>query len=218
MRLAFFGPPGGGKGTQAKRVLADARAVQISTGDLLRDHQERKTPLGLKAQEFMGKGALVPDDLVNEVLRERLTQKDARDGFILDGYPRTLGQLQSLEALLADLKMPVEKWLFIDVPLSAIEERVLGRRTCKKCGETYHIKFSPSPAGDKCAVCGGELYQRPDDSKEKLAKRFDAYKKDTLPVIDALRKRGKLIEIMAGTQKPDEVEALVRKALGLKAK
>src|SRR4051812_11928776 len=128
MRLAFFGPPGGGKGTQASRVFADAHAVPISTGDLLREAVAKKTPLGVRASEYMGKGGLVPDDLVNALLRERIVKADAREGFILDGYPRTMGQFQSLEALLADLKMPVEKWLFIDVPLSAIEERVVNRR------------------------------------------------------------------------------------------
>jgi adenylate kinase len=154
------------------------------------------------------------------ILKERITQADAREGYILDGYPRTLGQLRSLEALLADLKMPVEKWLFIDVPLTAIEERVLGRRTCKKCQASYHVKFNPSKNGDRCDKpgCQGELYQRPDDSAEKLKKRFDAYTNDTLPVIEALRKSGRLTEVSAGLKKPDEVEALVRKALGLKAK
>jgi adenylate kinase len=218
MRLAFFGAPGGGKGTQAKRVLADAKAVQISTGDLLRDAKEKGTPLGLRAKEFMDKGALVPDDLVNSMLRDRLVQKDAREGFILDGYPRTVAQLQSLEALLADLKMPMDKWLFIDVPLDAIEDRVLNRRTCKKCGEMYNLKFSPPKNPGICDKCGGELYQRSDDSSEKLATRFAAYRNDTIPVMDNLRRRKLLTEVQAGTKKPDEVEVLVRKALGLKAK
>src|SRR5271170_7302891 len=140
MRLAFFGPPGGGKGTQADRARKDAHAVPLSTGDLLRDHVAKKTPLGVRASEFMGNGNLVPDDLVNSILSERITQPDAREGFILDGYPRTLGQLASLESLLADLKMPVEHWLFINVPLSAIEERILNRRVCKKCGTTFNLK------------------------------------------------------------------------------
>lgn len=220
MRLAFFGPPGGGKGTQADRVKADAHAIPVSTGDLLREHVAKKTPLGVRASEFMGKGALVPDDLVNSILKERITQPDAREGFILDGYPRTLGQLASLDALLSDMKMPVEKWLFIDVPLNAIEERVLNRRVCKKCGYTFNVKTSPSKNGERCdrPGCDGELYIRPDDNAEKLKKRFDAYKTDTIPVIEALRKKGRLTEVTAGTKKPDEVEAMVRKALGLKAK
>ena len=220
MRLAFFGPPGGGKGTQSDRVKSDARAIPVSTGDLLREAVAKKTPLGVKASEFMGKGNLVPDDLVNSILKERITQPDAREGYILDGYPRTLGQLQSLEALLADLKMPVEKWVFIDVPLGSIEERVLNRRVCKACGKTFNAKSKPSTKGDRCDApgCTGELYTRPDDNAEKLKKRFDAYKTETLPVIDTLRKQGKLTEVHAGTKSADDVEALVRKALGLKAK
>jgi len=225
MRLAFFGPPGGGKGTQADMVKGDAHAVPVSTGDLLREHVALKTPLGVKASEFMGKGALVPDELVNAILKERISAPDAREGFILDGYPRTLGQLQSLEALLADLKMPIDKWVFIDVPLTAIEERVLNRRVCRKCGATFNVKTMPSKNGEKCdrlrddgGGCGGELYTRPDDSAEKLKKRFEAYKADTLPVIESLRKKGKLTEISAGTKSKDDVQALVRKALGLKAK
>jgi adenylate kinase len=218
MRLAFFGPPGGGKGTQADRVKKDAHAVPVSTGDLLREHVAKKTPLGVKANEFMTKGALVPDDLVNSILKERITQPDAREGFILDGYPRTVGQLESLEALLRDLKMPVETWLFIDVPLSAIEERVLNRRVCKQSGHTWNTKTNPSPKGDRCGIDGSELYTRPDDSVEKLKKRFEAYKNDTLPVIESLRKQGRLTEVSAGTMTADQVEAKVRSALHLKGK
>jgi adenylate kinase len=220
MRLAFFGPPGGGKGTQAERVKKDAHAVPVSTGDLLRENVANKTPLGVRASEFMGKGGLVPDELVNSILKDRIVRPDAREGFILDGYPRTLGQLHSLEALLKDLKMPVEHWLFINVPLTAIEERVLNRRVCKKCGATFNIKTKPSTKGNLCDVpgCGGELYQRADDAKEKLEKRFEGYKKETLPVIEALRKQGRLTEIDAGMGTADQVEAIVRRALGLKAK
>jgi adenylate kinase len=220
MRLAFFGPPGGGKGTQAERVKKDAHALPVSTGDLLREHVARKTPLGLKAGDFMGKGGLVPDEIVNEILKERITQPDAREGFILDGYPRTLGQFQSLEALLADLRLPVETWLFIDVSLDAIEERVLNRRVCRKCGFTFNTKTRPSQKGDRCDQpgCDGELYIRPDDNPDKLKKRFAAYQTETVPVIDMLRQKGRLTEVSAGVKSADEVETLVRKALGLKAR
>jgi adenylate kinase len=218
VRLAFFGPPGGGKGTQADRVKADAHAVPIATGDLLRDAVKNGTPAGKKAKEFMGKGALVPDEIVNAVLHERLENPDVHGGYILDGYPRTMGQLASVEALLNEMKIPVEKWVFIDVPEKAIEERVLLRRVCKNCGKTYNLKFNPPPADGKCGVCSGELYQRADDSAEKLKTRLEAYKRDTLPVIEHLRKQGRLTEVQAGTKGLDEVESLVRKALGLKAK
>ena len=215
MRLAFFGPPGGGKGTQADLVKDDAHAVQVATGDLLRAAVKDQTPVGKRAQEFMGRGSLVPVEIVNEILRERVVQTDAREGYILDGYPRTIGQLCSLTALLSELKMPVERWLFIDVPFAAIEERVLGRRTCKSCQASYDLKFNPSPKGDRCGKCDGELYQRPDDSAEKLRTRLDAYTKDTLPVVHLLKNLGLLVTIEAGTKKVDEVAVLVRKALGL---
>jgi adenylate kinase len=220
VRLVFFGPPGGGKGTQADRVKADAHAVPIATGDLLRAAVKAGTPIGKRAAELMGKGNLVPDDMVNELLRDRINQADAREGYILDGYPRTMGQLESLERLLAEMKMPPEKWLFIDVPERAIEERVLNRRTCKNpaCQASYNLKFNPSPKGELCGKCGSELYQRPDDSAEKLKTRFAAYRADTALVIDKLRKQGRLTEVQAGTKSVDEVESLVRKALGLKAK
>lgn len=217
MRLVFFGPPGGGKGTQADRVKADARAIPIATGDLLRAAVKEGTPAGKRANEFMSKGALVPDELVNEVLKERICRPDAREGYILDGYPRTMGQLTSLERLLAEMNMPPERWVFIDVPESVIEERILGRRVCRNCGQNWHIKFNPSPKGDRCGKCGGELYQRADDSAEKLKTRLEAYKRDTLAVVDHLRKQGRLTEIQAGSKGLDEVEALVRKAIGLRA-
>src|SRR5579871_3308514 len=198
MRLVFFGPPGGGKGTQAQRVAKDAKAVHIATGDLLREAAAQGTPAGKKAKGFMDRGALVPDETVNEVLKERLSQPDAKDGYLLDGYPRTLSQAASLEKLLAEMKIPPEKYVFIDVPEKLIEERILLRRSCKKDGKVYNLKYNPPPKPDRCE-CGGELYQRPDDSAEKLKTRLDAYKKDTLPVIEKLRKDGKLSVIEAGS-------------------
>ena len=224
MRLVFFGPPGGGKGTQADRVKKDAKAVHVATGDLLREAVKNGTPLGKQAQDYMGRGGLVPDEIVNSLLKERILKPDAKDGYLLDGYPRTVAQAHSLDALLAEMNMPVEKRIFIDVPFKAIEERVLGRRTCKKCQATYHIKFNPPKHEGRCdkivdgVPCDGELYQRPDDSAEKLRTRLDAYTKETLPVIDELKKSGKLTTIEAGTKGLDEVEALVRAALGLPKK
>ncbi|MBI3723879.1 adenylate kinase [bacterium] len=214
MRLVFFGPPGGGKGTQAQRVSKDAKAAHIATGDLLREAKAKGTPAGKKAAEYMDRGALVPDEVVNAVLRERLSQPDAKDGYLLDGYPRTVAQAASLEKLLAEMKVPPEKYVFISVPEKLIEERILLRRSCKKCGRVYNLKYNPPPKPDRCE-CGGELFQRPDDSAEKLRTRLDAYKRDTLPVIERLEKEGKLSVIEAGASGLDEVEALVRGALGL---
>lgn len=218
MRLVFMGPPGGGKGTQAQRVLADAKAVQISTGDELRAAIAGGTPAGKKAQGFMGQGKLVPDEIVNEVLKDRITKPDAKNGWILDGYPRTLGQAKELDGLLGDLKQKIEKVVFVDVPFSAIEDRVLNRRTCTKDGSMYNLKFSPPKVPGKCDKCNGDLIQRPDDSAEKLKTRLDAYKKDTVPVIDYYKQKGLLATVDAGTKPADEVEKLVRAALGLKKK
>lgn len=216
MRLIFMGPPGGGKGTQAKLVSKDAKAVQVSTGDELRAAVKEGTPAGKKAQGLMGQGKLVPDEIVNEVLKDRLQKPDAKEGWILDGYPRTLGQAQTLDALLGDMKQKIEKVALIDVPFSVIEERVLGRRTCKGCQASYHVKFNPPKRADgKCDECGGELFQRPDDSAEKLKTRLEAYKKDTVPVIDYYKKKGLLTTVDAGTRGVVDVESLVRGALGL---
>jgi adenylate kinase len=213
-----MGPPGGGKGTQAQRVLQDAKAVQISTGDELRAAIAAGTAAGKKAQGFMGQGKLVPDEIVNEVLRDRITKPDSKDGWILDGYPRTLGQAKALDSLLADLKQKIEKVVFVDVPFSAIEDRVLNRRSCAKDGSMYNLKFSPPKMPGKCDKCGGDLVQRPDDSAEKLKTRLEAYTKDTVPVIDYYKQKGLLAKVDAGTKKADEVEALVRAALGLAKK
>ncbi len=215
MRLVVFGAPGAGKGTQVARVRDDLKAVSIATGDLLRVAARDGTPAGTQAQALMSRGKLVPDELVGEIVRERLAQPDARGGWILDGFPRTLPQLELLERLLKDAKTPPDKWLLIDVPEDVIAERVLGRRTCRQCQTSWHIRFNPSPAGDRCGRCGGELYQRLDDSPENLETRLATFRRDTVPVIQRLRKRRLLTEVHAGSRSPDEVELLVRSVLGL---
>jgi adenylate kinase len=210
-----FGAPGAGKGTQVARIRDDLKAVSIATGDLLRLAANDGTPAGKQAQKLMSRGKLVPDDIVGEIVRQRLAQPDAKNGWILDGFPRTLPQLELLERLLAEAKTPPDRWLFIDVPEDVIAERVLGRRTCRVCQTSWHIKFNPSPAGDRCGRCGGELYQRVDDSPENLETRLATFRRDTVPVIERLRERGVLTEVRADARSPDEVELLVRATLGL---
>jgi len=216
MRVVFTGPPAGGKGTQAKRVQADSHAVQVSAGDELRAALAAGTSLGQKARSFMNRGALVPDEIVIGLMEDRIRQIGDQTGWILDGYPRTVTQAQALDVLLAELHLPIDQIVLIEVPFAAIEERVLGRRTCKDCQASYHIKFSPPKRPDgTCDVCGGELIQRPDDSPLTLRARLDAYVTETLPTLDGYRRKGLLTRVDAGTKGPDEVERLVRNALGL---
>ncbi len=219
MRLIFMGPPGSGKGTQAKRVLADAHAVQLSAGDELRAAVAAGTGAGKKAQAFMSQGALVPDEVVNEVMEDRIRKLGAQQGWILDGYPRTVAQARALDALLAEFHLPIEKIVLIDVPFAVIEERVLGRLTCKDCQASYHTKFNPPKRADgRCDICGGALIQRSDDSAAILKTRLDAYNSDTVPTIDYYRRKGLLTRVEVGTKGPDDVEFLVREALGFVTK
>ncbi len=211
----MFGAPGAGKGTQVARIRDDLEAVSIATGDLLRIAARDGSEAGKQAQTLMAKGKLVPDEVVGEIVRDRLAQPDARTGWILDGFPRTLPQLTLLERLLAKAKTPPDRWLLIDVPEDVIAERVLGRRTCRQCQTSWHVKFNPSPAGDRCGRCGGELYQRLDDSPENLETRLATFRRDTVPVLHRLRARGVLTEVRADGRTPDEVELLVRATLGL---
>ncbi|HEV7734068.1 MAG TPA: nucleoside monophosphate kinase [Candidatus Binatia bacterium] len=215
MRLVVFGAPGAGKGTQVARIRDDLQAVSIATGDLLRIAARDGSEAGRQAQALMAKGKLVPDEVVGEIVRDRLAQTDARLGWVLDGFPRTLPQLALLERLLAKAKTPPDRWLLIDVPEDVIAERVLGRRTCRQCQTSWHVKFNPSPAGDRCGRCGGELYQRLDDSPENLETRLATFRRDTVPVLQRLRARGVLTEVRADGRSPDEVELLVRATLGL---
>jgi adenylate kinase len=215
VRLVVFGAPGAGKGTQVARIRDDLQAVSIATGDLLRIAARDGSEAGRQAQALMAKGKLVPDEVVGEIVRDRLAQTDARLGWVLDGFPRTLPQLALLERLLAKAKTPPDRWLLIDVPEDVIAERVLGRRTCRQCQTSWHVKFNPSPAGDRCGRCGGELYQRLDDSPENLETRLATFRRDTVPVLQRLRARGVLTEVRADGRSPDEVELLVRATLGL---
>lgn len=199
MNIALFGPPGAGKGTQAKMLVEKFNMVQISTGDLLREAISNETELGMQAKTFMDRGDLVPDEMVNSLLEERLSRKDCEKGFILDGYPRNVKQAEKLDELLEKIGKDIEKVIALDVPNSEIVERITGRRTSKKTGKIYHIKYNP-PVDEK----EEDLVQRSDDTEEAVVKRLENYEKQTAPVLDYYKAKNKVL-ILDGTKKPEEI-------------
>lgn len=207
MQLLMMGPPGAGKGTQAVKLVKKFNIPQISTGDMFRAAVKEGTPLGLKAKACMETGALVPDEVTIGIVRERLAKDDCKNGFILDGFPRTVAQADALANILDELGMKLTRVLNIHVPSEDLIERAVGRRICKNCGATYHVKFNP-PKSDKCDECGGELYQRADDNEATMKNRLGAYEASTRPLVDYYRKAGLYTEI-DGRQPIDKVtEAL----------
>ncbi len=195
MNIVFLGPPGAGKGTQAKRIAEKYGIPQISTGDMFREHLSKGTELGKKAKEYMDKGALVPDEIVLGMVEERLKQPDCEKGFILDGFPRTVPQAEALDKLLEKLGKKIDYAILIDVPDEELVKRLTGRRTCKKCGMMYHVMFKPPKEEGKCDVCGGELYQRADDNEETVRNRLKVYHEQTEPIISYYEKKGVLHRI-----------------------
>ena len=214
MRLVLLGPPGAGKGTHAQVLSKNLNIAHISTGDMLREALRAATPLGLKAKSYIEKGGLVPDDVVIGIVRERLSKKDAKQGFILDGFPRTSQQAESLDVMLSDLGMPADLALYFKTSLPVIIRRLSGRRICSKCGKTYHlVNFKPKVQGI-CDECGGELIQRPDDREEVIENRLKEYEKQTAPVIDHYKKKNILAEVSGDLEVKelnDALEVLFRK-------
>ena len=194
MQLLLMGPPGAGKGTQAAELVKKFSIPQISTGDMFRAAVKEGTELGKKAKACMEKGALVPDEVTIGIVRERLSKDDCAKGFILDGFPRTVEQADALTKILADLGMKLTRVLNIHVPAEDLIERAVGRRICKNCGATYHVKFNP-PKGETCDNCGGELFQRADDNEETMKKRLSVYEDSTRPLIEYYKKVGIYTEI-----------------------
>lgn len=213
MRLILLGPPGAGKGTQASGIVKKYNIPHISTGDIFRKNIKEGTELGKKAKEYMDKGLLVPDDIVVAIVKDRLTESDCKDGFLLDGFPRTVAQADALEAELKNLDMQLDKVINIEVDKEALIERAVGRRICKECGATYHIKFNPPKQEGVCDVCGGQLYQRKDDTVETVTKRIEVYIEQTKPLIDYYKDKGILANI-DGMQSIDKVFEDIVKALG----
>lgn len=212
MQLIIMGAPGAGKGTQAAELVKKYGIPQISTGDMFRAAVKEGTELGQKAAECMKSGALVPDEVTIGIVKERLSKADCAKGFILDGFPRTVDQADALEKILADLGKSLTRVLNIHVPFEDLIERAVGRRICKKCGATYHVKFNPAKAENKCDNCGGDLYQRADDTAETMKNRLSVYEKSTLPLIEYYKKAGKYTEI-DGRQPIEKVTADLVKVL-----
>ncbi len=192
MNLILLGPPGAGKGTQAKMMIDKYQIPQISTGDILRAALKERTPLGLKAKEYMDKGLLVPDEVVIDIIRERLKEPDCRNGYILDGFPRTVAQAQALDKVLADMHSAIDHVISIEVDKGELIKRLTGRRTCRQCGRGYHVIFDPSLNKDLCDKCQGELYQRDDDNEDTVRNRLDVYDSQTFPLIQYYKEKNLL--------------------------
>jgi adenylate kinase len=213
MRIVLLGAPGSGKGTQAKKLMADRNIPQISTGDMLREAVAAGTRFGLKARSVMEAGQLVSDDVMLGIISERLQQPDAADGFILDGFPRTGQQALDLEELLDQLGTPLDAAVLMDVDFDILMKRLTGRRTCSVNGKLLNVYFSPQEEIDACVEAGGELIQREDDNEETIRNRLSVYREQTEPLVGFYEKRGKLRKVDAEGTIDDVYERLVA-ALG----
>jgi adenylate kinase len=213
MRLILLGPPGAGKGTQAK-LLADKLGIpQVSTGDMLRAAVKAGTPLGREAKQYMDRGALVPDGVIIGLVRDRLQQQDCARGYILDGFPRTVAQAEALGKTLTELTASLDYVVSLEVPTEDLVLRIAGRRTCRNCGAMYHVRFSPSKTDGRCDACGGDTYQREDDREETVRRRLQVYIDQTAPLIDFYAARG-LLRQVAGTGKIADIFQRIMRTLG----
>lgn len=210
MRIVLLGAPGSGKGTQAKKLMADRNIPQISTGDMLREAVAAGTRFGEQARDIMDAGQLVPDDIVLGIISERLTRPDAAEGFILDGFPRTRQQAADLEELLDELGVPLDAAVLMDVDFDVLLKRLTGRRTCSLTGKLLNVYFSPQEELDECLNAGGELIQREDDNEETISSRLDVYREQTEPVVGFYEKRDKLKTVDAAGPINDVYERLLQ--------
>ena len=209
MRIVLLGAPGSGKGTQAKKLMADRNIPQVSTGDMLREAVANGTRFGLQAKAVMDAGNLVPDEVVLGIISERLVRPDAEQGFILDGFPRTTQQALDLEDLLDEMGTPLDTAVLMDVDFDILLKRLTGRRTCSLTGKLLNVYFSTQEELDECTNAGGELIQREDDNEETIGNRLTVYRENTEPLIDFYRKRERLITIEAEGTIDDVYDRLV---------
>jgi adenylate kinase len=211
MDIILLGPPGSGKGTQAKMIAEKYKVKHISTGDILRENVRNGTPLGVEAKKFMDAGKLVPDSLLIDIIKDRLAKPDVKAGWMLDGYPRTIPQAEALDKILPGLGQKIDVVLNVDVPDAELIKRVTGRRMCK-CGTTYHVQFNPPKVAGKCDACGADLYQRADDTEATVKERLQAYHAQTQPLIDFYNKRG-IVANINGTGDIKAIFGNIAKAL-----
>lgn len=204
MKIVLLGAPGSGKGTQAKLICDYFKIPHISTGDIFRAQIRENTPLGIKANEYIQSGNLVPDDLTISIVKETLNKEENSDGFLLDGFPRNIYQAKKLELLLAENKQYIDKAYLIDVPQNIILERIGGRRFCNQCGASYHIKFNPSKLENKCEVCGEVLIHRDDDKEDIVLDRLTIYNKAINPIVNYYKELG-ILEKIQGDANPNEI-------------
>ncbi len=212
MRLILLGPPGAGKGSQATFIKERYNIPHISTGDIFREHLRNQTELGKKAQTYMNKGQLVPDDLTIELVKDRLSQDDVKNGFLLDGFPRNLDQAAALTDFLKSQSEKLDAVVNIDVDKNSLVDRITGRRMCKDCKASFHVSNYPPKVEGVCDHCGGELYQREDDKEETVLKRIGVYETETSPLIDYYNQFGIVLNI-DGNKKLEEVSAEIFRGL-----
>jgi len=217
VRVAFLGPPGAGKGTQARDLAQEWRVLHLATGDMLREAVAAGSPLGREAKGYMDQGALVPDDVIIRMMGERLGKADAARGFILDGFPRTIAQADALAKLLKDLGQTLDSVVYFDVSEPELLRRLTGRRVCRKCGHTYHLVSNPPKRAGVCDACGGELYQRDDDTEATVRKRLEVYQRQTAPLLDYYRQRNMLTTV-TGEGSLTAIRDAIRAAVGAAAR
>ena len=213
LRAVLLGPPGAGKGTQAVRLVEKYEIPHISTGDIFRKNIKEGTELGKKAQEYMNAGALVPDELVVDLVKDRLQQDDCKNGFLLDGFPRTIFQAEKLDEFLSESNLKMDIVINLKVEKEALIKRLTGRRVCKDCGASYHIVNIPPKKEGVCDICGGELIQRKDDNIETVENRINVYEEQTAPLIGYYKEAGSLVDF-DGEASLDEVFDAIVQAIG----
>ena len=210
MIVVFLGPPGSGKGTQAKKVAVEQKWPQLSTGDMLRAAIAQKTKTGLEAKTFMDKGSLVPDEVVIQLIAEKSVASECQRGFVLDGFPRTVPQAEALDQMLVKQEKTVDRVVLFDIGDEELVKRLSGRRTCTKCGAMYHVEHAPPKKANTCDQCGSSVTQRDDDRPEVILKRLEVYHRQTEPVVDYYRKQGKLQTIDARQEASRVTASLAR--------